>query len=188
MSKSRQYSIVLHNVKSDSKGHIEAYVASLTPVQSLIAIEPYPEQDGYHVHIFLRFSSPRSFTSVLNKFKHFISDVVEPKPEGEERDWGRVQVDVMRGSFKQATDYLTNPKKSKICDPDVKLVTRPNPYEEQRRCQQNEHIKRYYGIYYFPDVGQELQGFQYVELLISQSKQIPELWLQTYTCVKDLEI
>ncbi len=179
----RQFSIVLHNVLESSKPSAESFVQSLNPSSSVVAIEPYPDQDGFHLHIFIKFHNQRAFKSVLTMFELFSITIVAPKPEGEERSWGRVQVDQMRGTFEQATSYLTNPKKDKPVDPNVTLHVKPDPFEEMRKTIANEHLRRYYGTFLFPDVGQYLMGFQYVELLISQDKQVPYEWKQTYNFI-----
>lgn len=79
--------------------------------------------------MFVSFKNPRQFKVMLKSCIDFSESVVAPKPEGEERDWGRVQVDQMRGSFEQATKYLTDPDKEKEVDPDVLLVTNPGKGE-----------------------------------------------------------
>jgi len=186
-SKIRQFSIVLHNVLESSKPSVESFVQSMNPTSHVIAFEPYPDQDGFHCHIFVKFANPRAFKSVLNSFETFSKSILAPKPEGEERSWGRVQVDQMRGTFEQATAYLTNPKKDKPVDPNVTLHVKPNPLEEMRKVIANEHLRRYYGTFFFPDIGQYLMGFQYVELLQSQNKEVPSEWRQTYNFINAMD-
>ena len=187
MSKHRQFSIVLHNVISTSKTTVEDFVASLNPTNSVVALEPYPDQDGFHIHIFLKFPNRRSFTSVLNLFKTFAKSplVLAPKPEGEERSWGRVQVDQMRGSFDQAVSYLTNPKKDKPVDPSVLLHSKPDPNAEVRKAFLNAELIKFYGTSHFPDYGYSMMGYQYVELLRSEGKPVPSLWAMNYDLFKE---
>jgi len=85
-------------------------------------MEPYPENEGHHVHVFVSYKSQRSFKSMLSSTKSLSEKIVALRPDGETRDWGRVQVDQMRGTFEQATAYLTNPEKDKPLDPDVQLL------------------------------------------------------------------
>lgn len=186
-TKLRQFSIVLHNVREDSKPAIESFVSTFEPMSSVVALEPYPDQEGHHCHIFIKFRHSRGFRSTLQHFEMFSKSVLDPKPEGEERSWGRVQVDQMRGTFEQATAYLTNPKKDKPVDPNVVLHSKPDPFEEVKRRISNEHLRRYYGTFHFPDVGLKLQGFQYVELLLSQSKPVSSEWMSTYNFISALE-
>lgn len=187
MSKLRQFSIVLHNVRPDTKPIVESFVATFDPVKSVVAYEPYPEQDGYHCHIFVKFKNSRGFKSTLSHFEIFSKSIIAPKPEGEERSWGRVQVDQMRGTFEQATAYLTNPKKDKPVDPNVQLHSKPDPYEEVRMKIASEHLRRYWGTFLFPDVGLFLTGYQYVELLKSRGKDVPTEWNATYNFISALD-
>jgi len=185
MSKFRQFSIVLHNVSSTSKPIVEDYVSSLSPTNSVVALEPYPDQDGFHIHIFLKFTNSRSFKSVLNLFKTFAPTVHAPKPEGEERSWGRVQVDQMRGTFEQAVAYLTVPKKDKPVDPDVLLHSKPDPHAESRKAFLNAELVKFWGLAHFPDYGYSMRGYQYVELLRSEDKPVPTLWAMNYDLFKE---
>lgn len=119
MSKFRSFSIVIHNVKDDSKSSVENHFRSTSPTQLLVALEPYPENEGHHIHVFVSYKSQRAFKSMLASTESLSKKIVSPKPEGETRSWGRVQVDQMRGTFSQATAYLTEPKKDKPVDPNV---------------------------------------------------------------------
>jgi len=69
----------------------------------LIAIEPYGHQPGYHLHMFYTLKSQSNKFAQIKKFEKF--------------KWGRVQCDVMQGSFDQAQVYLVNPDKDKQLDP-----------------------------------------------------------------------
>lgn len=188
-SKIRQFSIVLHNVLESSKASVESFCLTMNPTSHVVAYEPYPDQDGFHCHIFIKFQNSRAFKSVLRSFENLMKSpsIMAPKPEGEERSWGRVQVDQMRGTFEQATAYLTNPKKDKPVDPNVVLHNAPDPLEEVRKAMQNEHLRRYYGTFFFSDVGRSMMGFEYVELLMRISKPVPSEWRSTYEYVSALE-
>jgi hypothetical protein len=129
MFRFRSFSIVFHNVKDDSKPPVERYFDALSPVQLLVALEPYPQDEGHHIHVFVSFKNPRQFKVMLDKCIEFSAQIVAPKPEGEVRDWGRVQVDQMRGTFEQATKYLTDPNKDKEVDPDLTIVQNPSKFE-----------------------------------------------------------
>lgn len=122
MSKFRSYSIVLHNVKDDSKSSVENHFKASNPIKLLVALESYPESEGYHIHVFVSYKSQRSFKSVLSATQSLSEKIVAPRPDGETRAWGRVQVDKMRGTFEQATAYLVNPDKDKPLDPNVQLL------------------------------------------------------------------
>lgn len=119
MTRLRGFSIVLHNVKDDCKSSVEKWFASQNPSEYLVAMEPYPQGEGFHIHVFVSFKNPRQFEVMLKSCQELSKHIVCERPEGETRDWGRVQVDKMRGSFAQATAYLTDPKKDKLCDVNV---------------------------------------------------------------------
>lgn len=119
MSRIRAFSIVFHNVKEDAKPSVEKYFECSKPKEILVSLEPYPESPGYHIHVFVSYTNAHFFKTMLEKCKTFSSTIVVEHPEGVQGDWGRVQVDKMRGNFKQATAYLVNPQKEKECDPDV---------------------------------------------------------------------
>lgn len=110
MGKHRKFSIVCHNVRSDSRDYFIRYVRDAR--ESTVSVEEYPDTPGnYHCHIFVEFPNPRSRMSVLRYFeKH--TQVVQ-KPVNEDRAWGRVQVDIMYGTMNQAEQYLVNPLKDK---------------------------------------------------------------------------
>lgn len=122
MSKLRNFSIVFHNVKDGSKTIVEKIFSNAQKI--VLSQEPYPEDNSrYHLHLFLSLSNPRSFKSVLGQCEDIAKKIKTPTPEGETRDWGRVQVDKMKGTFEQATAYLSEPgKKNKPVD--EKLIVR----------------------------------------------------------------
>lgn len=119
MTRLRAFTIVFHNVKHGAKPCVNEWAQAQSPTQLLVALEPYPQGEGFHIHVFMSFKNPREFKVILKKAQDLSATIIEPRPEGEERDWGRVQVDRMRGTFQEATAYLTNPEKDKICDTSV---------------------------------------------------------------------
>jgi len=160
MSKFRSFSIVIHNANDSSKSSVENHFRSFSPVKLLVAMEPYPEGEGFHIHVFVSFQNPRSFQSVLTSTQSLSQKVVSDKPEGETRDWGRVQVDQMRGSFEQATAYLTNPKKDKPLDPNVSEFNQAYEdavYNFELAC------KKMNRIYFYPTYGQELTVREFIQ-------------------------
>jgi len=124
MSKLRNFSIVFHNVKDGSKTIVEKIFSNAQKI--VLAQEPYPEDNSqYHLHVFLALANPRTFKSVLNQCEDIAQKIKTIKPEGETRDWGRVQVDKMKGTFEQATAYLSNSgKKNKPIDEELIVRTK----------------------------------------------------------------
>lgn len=111
MTKYRQFTIVIHNVRSEIQDEVKEYAQKAK--EYVMSVEPYPESDGYHLHLFIQYPNTRSFKSVLTEIQRFAKSVTTERPAGEDRDWGRVQVDVMRGKFQQAHDYLKGVTKDK---------------------------------------------------------------------------
>jgi len=105
-TRSRIFSIVIHDVKPNSKETLEKEINDLSPDWSLIAEENYNHQDGSHIHLFLRYAQVKAKSAVLR----FIQKL---------ELGGRVQVDIGRGQFSECEKYLKNPDKNKFVDPNV---------------------------------------------------------------------
>jgi len=110
--KHRQFCIVVHNVKENVKPIVEKHNVAKVK-EMLMSVEPYPQGNGFHLHLFLQYTNQRSFKSVLNEYEKLSKRLIEPRPADEVRSWGRVQVDVMRGRFDQANAYLLGETKDK---------------------------------------------------------------------------
>lgn len=122
--KYRQYTITIHNVLKERQDKIERHVKKQAK-EMVMSIEPYPNEDGYHLHVFIQYANQRSFKSVLKEYEALATKIVAPVPEGETRSWGRVQVDVMRGRFDQATAYLKGDTKDKPTGEVISLQKKP---------------------------------------------------------------
>jgi len=124
--RSRKFSIVIHDVKSQAKSILEKEVQELQPDWSLIAQEDYNHQEGSHIHLFIKYAQPKAKSKVLN----FIQKL---------ELGGRVQVDIGRGDFDQCRKYITDPDKEKKLDDNitenVRLLTLVERYpEDAREC------------------------------------------------------
>lgn len=117
MSKSRNYSIVIHNVLPTDEQYWKNVVASLNPRRSVVSMEPYSSGKGYHYHIFIEFDNARHKMSVLKSLQQVQDGHIDTVSDETEGVKGRIQVDKMLGSFVQATAYLTQEltKKDKVC-------------------------------------------------------------------------
>lgn len=110
--KHRQFSIVFHNVQEEkSQAIVRQYCAKAK--EYVMSCEPYPEEAGFHLHLFIQFENQRSFFSVLKELENLKKKFLAPKPPGQQGDWGRVQLDPMRGRFDQAHAYLQGQTKDK---------------------------------------------------------------------------
>lgn len=160
MAKFRSYVIVIHNVRPDCKQTVVHHVSGAK--RSAVAVEPYKES-GHHIHIQVEYPNQRHFTSVLKEFKDLSLKIVAHRPEGIEGDWGRVQVDQMRGTFEQATQYLVNPTKDKGVDPDV-VVSSKDQDDYFKKLETlytlGEQLKQ---RYLFPNLGRICSVEEYLE-------------------------
>lgn len=102
--RSRKYSVVIHNTDRFPEGNarIKDYALSLGAKRYLISTEPYNHQSGTHTHLFVEFNFQRSKYNILKSLQDMFP---------QDGDHGRIQVDIMRGSFEAATEYLQVPGK-----------------------------------------------------------------------------
>ena len=77
--KYRQFCIVIHNVKENVKSIIEEHNVAKTK-EMLMSVEPYPQGDGFHLHLFVQYPNQRSFKSVLNEYNRLAKRLTTPKP------------------------------------------------------------------------------------------------------------
>ena len=111
--RSRQFSIVVHNVALGSEVYWTTTTNTMTPTRLVLSIEEYPNSPGhYHIHVFIQFKNARTLISIISAFDKFKIGHIIPAPIADKVS-GRVQVDPMKGSFDQATAYLTAGKSKK---------------------------------------------------------------------------
>jgi len=105
--KQRTYSVVIHNVHPQDAKYWSDFCNKLDTTKCIHSIEEYPESPGHHhIHIFIEFKNARHFKPTLKLFQSYEKTKVYPTPiQGMVP--GRVQVDSMKGTFEQATAYLT---------------------------------------------------------------------------------
>jgi hypothetical protein len=123
--KHRQYSVVVHNVSPEKTQDIVKQYVAKKAKEYVMSVEPYPQGNGSHLHLFLQYNNQRSFKAVLAELEIFKQRFIEPRPDGEERSWGRVQLDPMRGRFSQAEAYLQGETKDKPIGDVLKGVVKP---------------------------------------------------------------
>jgi len=152
MPKYRKYSIVFHNVKDDSKQKVLNHFQQAKKL--VCALEPYNHQEGHHIHVYMEFENQRNFTAILSQCKALVPAIVSNEPPGHSGEWGRVQVDQMRGNFEQAIKYLEAPDKEKKVDPNVSKIDKSVKHhldEFDRWMIIHKHMLQ---EFYFPDLGQ----------------------------------
>jgi len=132
--RSRKFSIVIHDVQPSAKESLQETIQDLQPDWSLVALEPYNHQEGYHIHLFIKYNQAKAKSKVLG----FIQSL---------NLGGRVQVDIGRGDFEQCRKYLVDPVKEKNLDSNVtenvRLLSLTERYPEFTRTCPGCH-KKYY--------------------------------------------
>ncbi|UAU46994.1 Rep [Chicken proventriculitis-associated circular virus 1] len=111
--KCRKFSIVVHNVNIQEEAYWNKVTNTLQASQVVNSIEEYPNSPGHHhLHCFVEFTNARSLQSILKLFDNFKNGHILPAPD-ESKTPGRIQVDPMKGSFQEATAYLTEGQSKK---------------------------------------------------------------------------
>ena len=112
MSKYRKYNIVFHNVSREKCYEVlNEYVKKVK--EYVMSVEDYPQGNGCHAHLSVEYRNQRSFKAVLKEMEKLKLSFIATRPEGQQGDWGRVQLDKMRGSFNQNENYLLGQTKDK---------------------------------------------------------------------------
>jgi len=161
MPKFPRYVIVIHNVLPDCKQTVLNHVSGAQ--RSAVAVEPYNDQEGQHVHIQIEFPNQRHKTALLKEFKGLSAKIVAPRPEGIEGDWGRVQVSKMYGTFEQATQYLVNPTKDKKVDPNVVVSSKEDDVFYDRVRLHMSLCEQLYQHISWPELGRMCSVLEYLD-------------------------
>lgn len=112
MPKYRKYNIVFHNVdQTKCQEILNQYVKNVK--EYVMSVEPYPQGDGFHAHMSVEYSNQRSFQAVLKELEKLKAAFIATRPDDCPGQWGRVQLDVMRGTFQQNQNYLLGLTKDK---------------------------------------------------------------------------
>lgn len=109
----RGWVVVIHNVRPEIYDDVRKYVFQDPPKEFAMSVEPYPDKPGYHLHLYLEYTNQRRFNPILHKFEGLSKKIQTPRPKGEKRAHGRVDVKMMKGTFLQATAYLRGETKDK---------------------------------------------------------------------------
>jgi len=111
--KHRQFSITIQNV---DKQKAQDKLKDLLPKfkEYSYSIEPYNHQEGYHLHLFVQYPNQRHFKAVLKEMEKWKVSILADRPPGETREWGRVHLEVQRGTLDQCEAYLKGETKNKL--------------------------------------------------------------------------
>lgn len=168
------FSIVIHNVIPSSKEVMERFCADQSPLWSIVSHEPYPSGPGHHLHIYIRFKHQRSSLKWFNFHSNHRTKLIDPEDGAAEGEWGRIQVDPLKGSKDDCLKYLTDPKKDKPVDPDCKLVDHEKEALLDLWAESTAYLTR---KFIFPQMGPEpVRVIAFCEWCEANSHPIPALY------------
>lgn len=173
MSKHYKYFITIHNVRDDCKPKVEAHIEAKPYVQRIVALEPYPDKPGHHIHVVVEYPNKRYYNAVLKDFQNLSKFIMAPRPEGEERDWGRVHIEVLHGKWEDSIRYFTDPKKDKPLDPNVEHVVAPKDYPNLER-------KWMFSVFHFIEYGEEMTVYQYCKRMKADGRPLNPFYQHIY--------
>ena len=111
--KHRQFSITIQNVDQQKT---QAKLLDLVKnyKEYSYSIEPYNHQEGFHLHLFVQYPNQRYYKAVLKEFEKWKVDILADRPQGETREWGRVHLEIQKGTLDQCEAYLKGETKNKL--------------------------------------------------------------------------
>jgi len=111
--KHRQFSITIQNVdKEKTQDKLKDYVKTFKEYS--YSVEPYNHQEGYHLHLFVQYPNQRYYKAVLKEFEKWKVDILADRPPDEMREWGRVHLEIQKGTLGQCEAYLQGETKNKL--------------------------------------------------------------------------
>lgn len=122
--KIRQFFFTIHKANEAEKLQAVAYCETLKPLWYMVALEPYTEKEGNHIHMMFQLKNPRSANNVTHEVMSQFS-----------RERSDVHQSQGKGRFSDNENYLKDPhagehkKIPKICDPQP--VIWPEVYTEE---------------------------------------------------------
>lgn len=173
--KAHGFSIVIHNVLPQSKEILERFVADQKPSWSVVALEPYPDQSGHHLHVFVKWKTQHRSVKWFTFHHNMRTHLIAPEPQDTEGQWGRIQVDTLYGNREDCLKYLVDPAKDKPLDQDVKLVDHSRLDLIERWAQAAARLNR---KFMFPEThGEELiTCIEYCKYLEAKNLPIPDYY------------
>jgi len=111
--KHRQFSITIQNVdKEKTQAKLKELVDTFKEYS--YSIEPYNHQEGHHLHLFIQYPNQRYYKAVLKEYEKWKVNILADRPQGEERQWGRVHLEIQKGTLEQCEAYLKGETKNKL--------------------------------------------------------------------------
>lgn len=169
------FSIVVHNVKPQAKEIFQQFVEDQNPLWSVLSLEPYPEQSGHHLHIFVKWKTQHRSVKWFTFHHNMKSKIILEKPQDNDGDWGRLQVDTLYGDKAHCVKYLVNPDKDKPLDQEVKVNDHRRIELIDRWAQAAARLNR---KFMFPETHGEsmITCIEYCKYLESKNKPIPDYY------------
>lgn len=110
MTKIRQYFFTLHNSSQDEKLQAVEFVQTYKPQWYMVALEPYTDKQGLHLHVMFQLKAPRAPHKVKLewsiKFKKVSQDIFQQAGKGRWEDNYRYLTCATAGEHKDSPKIL----------------------------------------------------------------------------------
>ena len=110
MTKVRQYFFTLHNSSQDEKFQAVEFVQTYKPQWYMVALEPYTDKQGLHLHVMFQLKAPRAPQKVKlewsTKFKKSSQDIFQQAGKGRWADNHRYLTCATAGEHKDSPKIL----------------------------------------------------------------------------------
>jgi len=111
--KHRQFSITIQNVdKQKTQDKLLELVETFKEYS--YSVEPYNHQEGHHLHLFVQYPNQRYYKAVLKQMEEWKVSILADRPPDETREWGRVHLEIQKGTLDQCEAYLKGETKNKL--------------------------------------------------------------------------
>lgn len=169
------FSIVIHNVQPQAKEILQEFVNDQKPLWSVLSLEPYPNQPGHHLHIFVKWKTQHRSVKWFTFHHNVRSRIISEEPQDNDGDWGRIQVDTLYGDKEHCIKYLVNPKKDKPLDDEVNVNDHRRLELMDLWAQSAARLNR---KFMFPETHGEklITCIEYCRYLESTGKSIPDYY------------
>lgn len=107
MPKLHSFSWIVHNATQDTKVQAEAWCQKSKLKWYVIALEPYTDKPGHHLHLFFRLQNPRSVDQLHKFFITHFGKVADNDNTDKPRCKDILQ-EPLDGRFKDCINYVTN--------------------------------------------------------------------------------
>jgi len=111
--KHRQFAITIQNVDNQkTQDKLKDLVQTFKEYS--YSVEPYNHQEGFHLHLFVQYPNQRYYKAVLKFMEDWKVSILADRPPDETREWGRVHIEIQKGTLNQCEAYLKGETKNKL--------------------------------------------------------------------------